>query len=122
KTEALITPCVNKDAMRQHLQLISEATPRGRHAIVIIDGAGWHMSDTASPFNNVSLIKLPPYSPELNPMEQVWQWLRQRCLSNRVFKSYDHIVDQVADAWNSFRKDAEQVRHLCSREWARLTK
>ena len=103
KTEALLTPFVNKAAMTQHLQQISKATPLGRHAVVIIDGAGWHTFDTAAEFENITLIKLPPYSPELNPIEQVWQWLRQRHLSNRKFKDYDDILDACSDAWNSFR-------------------
>ncbi|TMP63323.1 transposase, partial [Pseudoalteromonas sp. S1649] len=63
-TEALVSPFVNKEAMTQHMRQISHATPVGRHAVVIIDGAGWHTYDTAAEFKN--LIKLPPYSPELN--------------------------------------------------------
>lgn len=74
--------------MTQHMELISKATETGRHAVVIVDGAGWHTIDTVQPFNNITLIKLPPYTPELNPMEQVWSWLRQHCLSNRVFSGY----------------------------------
>lgn len=98
----------------------SEATEPGRHAVVVMDGAGWHTIDTASPFTNVSLLKLPPYSPELNPMEQVWQWLRQRCLSNRVFRGYEEIVEQVSRAWNTFIADVERVKNLCWREWIKL--
>ncbi len=109
-TQALISPLVNKEVMKQHLKLISEATEPGRHAVVVMDGAGWHTIDTASPFTNVSLLKLPPYSPELNPMEQVWQWLRQRCLSNRVFRGYEEIVEQVSRAWNTFIADVERVK------------
>ncbi|MBB1335522.1 transposase, partial [Pseudoalteromonas sp. SG43-7] len=56
--------------------------------------------DTVKPFNNVTLIKLPAYSPELNPIEQVWSWIRQHCLSNRVFSGYEEIVEQVSQAWN----------------------
>lgn len=122
KTEALISPLVNKEVMTEHMKQISEATDSGRHAVVIMDGAGWHTVDTVRPFDNVTLIKLPPYSPELNPIEQVWQWLRQRCLSNRVFKGYDEIVEQVSNAWNTFISDEERVRRLCSRDWARLVK
>jgi transposase len=84
--------------MTQHLQKISDATPLGRHAVVIVDGAGWHTFDTAAEFPNVTLIKLPLYSPELNPIEQVWQWLRQRHLSNRKFKNYEDIMDSCTDA------------------------
>lgn len=120
KTQALISPFVNKEVMAQHLKLISEATEPGRHAVIIMDGAGWHTFDTALSFANVTLIKLPPYSPELNPMEQVWQWLRQRCLSNRVFQDYEEIVEQLSRAWNIFIDDIEQVKNLCWREWIRL--
>ena len=72
QTEVFISPLVNKDIMSQHLKLISQATFHDRHAVVIVDGAGWHTQDMVSCFDNVTLIKLPPYSPELNPMEQVW--------------------------------------------------
>jgi len=72
-TEAIVTPYVNKDAMRQHLKQISQTTKEGRHAVVIMDGAGWHTNDTALSFDNITLVRLPAYSPELNPVEQVWQ-------------------------------------------------
>ncbi|MFU2510253.1 IS630 family transposase [Pseudoalteromonas sp. ASV78] len=67
KTEALISPIVNKDVMTQHMELISKATEEGRHAVVIVDGAGWHTIDTVQPFNNITLIKLPPYPPRIKP-------------------------------------------------------
>ena len=120
QTEALITPLVSKEMMTQHLSQISSATPMGRHAVVIVDGAGWHTMDTAQPFANLTLIKLPPYSPELNPIEQVWQWLRQHCLSNRVFAGFDDIVDQVSNAWNTFISDTERVKRLCLRDWINM--
>ena len=122
KTEALITPFVNKEAMTQHMKQISEVTEHGRHAVVIMDGAGWHTFDTAQPFDNVTLIKLPPYSPELNPIEQVWQWLRQRHLSNRTFSGYEEIVSACTTAWNKFRADVKTVRSICSRDWINLTR
>jgi len=78
--------------MRQNLQLISNATENGRYSIV--DRASWHMGDIASEFKNLSIIPLPPYSPELNPVEQVWQWMRQRKLSNRTFSGYENIVSK----------------------------
>ena len=68
-TEALVTPWVDKDAMRQHLLQISDRTEQGHHAVVIMDGAGWHTDDIAADIPNVDIIKLPPYSPELNPDE-----------------------------------------------------
>lgn len=106
--------------MTQHLEQISKATERGRHALVIVDGASWHSHKAAEDFDNVSLIHLPPYSPELNPVEQVWQWIRQREIANRCFEDYDDIVEQLSRAWNSFRSDVERVMAMCSRSWANL--
>jgi transposase len=85
-----------------------------------MDGAGWHQQHIVEEFDNVTIIKLPPYSPELNPVEQVWQWLRQNELANRCFKGYDDIVEQCTRAWNSFIDDIERVKTLCARDWVKL--
>ncbi|WP_415837785.1 transposase, partial [Pseudoalteromonas ostreae] len=69
---------------------------------------------------NVSVIPLPPYSPELNPVEQVWAWMRDRELSNRTFSDYDDIVEQVSRAWNAFRSNITNVKHMCFRAWTNL--
>ncbi|WP_443020111.1 IS630 family transposase [Shewanella sp. MTB7] len=121
-TEALITPWVDKRFMRQHLKLISEATLPDRHAVVIMDGAGWHTKDLDDEFDNLTMIKLPPYSPELNPIEQVWGWMRQRHLANRCFANYEDIVEQCTQAWNSFISDIDTVKNLCNRSWINLTR
>ena len=120
-SEALVVPFVNKDIMHLHLQQVSDRTANDRHAIVIMDGAGWHTDDLANDFNNLSIIKLPPYSPELNPIEQVWSWLRQHHLANRCFNGYESIVNNVCDAWNDFVSDAKRVMKTCTREWMSLT-
>ncbi len=117
----MITPWVNKEAMNTHMKQISDATLTGRHAVVIMDGAGWHTKDTLDEFDNLTMIKLPPYSPELNPIEQVWQWLRQNCLANRCFSGYENIVDECTRAWNTFREDIERVKSICKRDWINLT-
>lgn len=121
-TEAIISPLSNSDAMREHMSLISKRTPRGRHAVVIMDGAGWHQHRIVDEFDNVTIMKLPAYSPELNPIEQVWQWLRQNELANRCFKGYEDIVEQCTRAWNSFINDVERVKNLCTRDWIKLVK
>ncbi|HCG8346288.1 TPA: transposase [Vibrio parahaemolyticus] len=72
-------------------------TEEGRHAVVIMDGAGWHTEEIANDFKNVSVIKLSPYSPELTPIEQVWRWLRQRYLANQSFTDYHDIISKVSD-------------------------
>ena len=119
-SEALVVPYVNKDIMISHLQQISERTSDGRHAVIIMDGAGWHSDDIDSDFNNLTMIKLPPYSPELNPIEQVWSWLRQHHLANKCFTGFDSIVDAVCDAWNDFVSDANRVIKMCTRDWMLL--
>ncbi len=122
ETEALIVPYLSKEIMRQHLLQIANRTKPGRHAVVVMDGAGWHTADIADEFTNHSIIKLPPYSPELNPIEQVWSWLRQHHLANRSFQSYEDIVDVCSCAWNSFIIDTKRVMSLCRREWVIMTK
>jgi len=119
-TEALIAPCMNMDVMEKHLALISKKVPEGRHAVIVVDGAAWHQAYLADKFDNLSIIKLPPYSPELNPIEQVWQWLRQNELSNRCFEGYDDIVNECSRAWNVFISDASRVIKLCSRDWIKV--
>jgi len=71
-------------------------------------------------FDNLSIMHLPPYSPELNPIEQVWAWLRSNDSANSVFKDYDDIVEQVSRGWNNFRHQVNRVKSLCKREWANL--
>lgn len=88
--------------MIEHLKQISAATEKGRHAVVVMDAAGWHTEEIANDVKNVSVIKLPPYSPELNPIEPVWSWLRQHYLANPSFADYEDIVSKVCRAWNSF--------------------
>ncbi|MFC1237724.1 IS630 family transposase [Vibrio sp. F74] len=119
--EAMVVPWVNKDIMIEHLKQISEMTQSGRHAVVIMDGAGWHTEDIVNQFDNVSIIKLPPYSPELNPIEQVWSWLRQHYLANQSFEHYDDIVSQICTAWNGFLESSKRVTEMCSRSWIDLT-
>lgn len=118
--QAIVMPSTSKEAMRLHLEQISTATDAERHAVVIMDGAGWHTDDIADEFNNITIIKLPPYSPELNSIEQVWSWMRQHCLANKAFKNYEDIVDNVCDAWNMFIESDERVTNMCSREWANV--
>jgi transposase len=102
---------------QQHLELISKRTQPGRHAVIIMDGAGWHTEDIAQAIENLSIIKLPPYSPELNPAEQVWSLLRQHHLANRCVNGYDDIVDACSKAWNSFIDDTKRITQMSSRDW-----
>lgn len=105
--------------MSLHLAEISRNVTPGSHAVVLLDGAGWHQTGGKLKVpDNISLLKLPAYSPELNPVENVWQYLRQNLLSNRVFESYDAIVNACCDAWNALTAEAGRIRSIASRPWA----
>ena len=67
---------------------------------------------------NITLLPLPPRSPELNPVENVWQFLRDNWLSNRVYHSYDDIVAHCCDAWNNLTDQPERIRSIGQRTWA----
>ena len=106
---ALIMPHADTSAMNAHLCEIARTVAAGAHALLILDGAGWHGSAKLEVPDNITLLKLPPYSPELNPMENVWAYLRANKLAISVFESYDEIVDKCCDAWNFFAEDKQAI-------------
>lgn len=116
----LVMPSVNGNAMKLHLKLISAKVPKGRHAVIVMDQARWHTTKKVQLFPNVTLIFLPPASPELNPTEQVWRQLREDDWANRSFENYDDIVENCCSAWNRFTDQPGAVKKLCSRSWANL--
>ena len=116
---AWVVPKANAWSMNLHLEEISRQVALGAHAVVVLDGAGWHQ--TGGRLNipsNLSLLHLPPYSPELNPVENVWQYLRQNQLSNRVYDSYEAIVAACCKAWNDLMADPDRIRSIGSRDYA----
>ena len=88
----LVMPWCDTDAMAAHLIEISAAVDPGAHAVLIVDQAGWHLTPKLAILDNITVLALPPRSPELNPVENVWQFMRDNWLSNRIFKSYEDIV------------------------------
>ena len=97
---ALILPRCNTQAMQWHLEEISSQVAPEAHAVLILDQAGWHTTGKLNIPSNITLLSLPPRSPELNPVENIWQFMRDNWLSNRIFKSEDEIVSICSDAWN----------------------
>ncbi len=85
-------PHADTEAMQFHLDEISPTVARGAHAVLLLDRAGWHTTDALNVPKNMTLIFLPSRSPELNLVENIWQYLRANWLSNRVFESYDAIM------------------------------
>lgn len=112
----LICPYTNKECMRLFMEEVSKHVPEGRYAVLILDGASWHQPDLHQ--SNVGILTIPPYSPELNPMEQVWQYMKQHWLSNRCYKDYDEIVEVACQAWNKLAELTETLKSITRRTWA----
>ncbi len=89
----------------------------GRHCALLVDQAGWHPSERLAVPANITIVKLPPKCPELSPVENVWQFLRNNWLSNQVFASYDAIVEHCCDAWNRLAEQPWRVMSIGLREW-----
>ena len=119
---AIIMPAVNTEAMNEHLKEISTQVTSGAHAVLILDGAGWHQTggELCTP-DNITLLSLPPYAPELNPMENVWQYLRANKLCAIVWDTYEAIVEACRAAWEFLIKDADRIRSIGTREWASVS-
>ena len=113
----LILPYVNAEAMGLHLEEIAKAVAPGAQALLIVDGAGWNGAKALAVPANITLLKLPPYAPELNPMENVWAYLRSNKLAISVFDSYDEILDKCQDAWNFFANDPNRISSITHRDW-----
>jgi len=113
-------PEVSIEAMNHHLAAIAKAVQAGAHAVITVDGAGWHQTGGRLKVpDNISLLFLPPYSPELNPVENIWQFLRQNYLAHRIFETYEDIVDACSDAWNALRAIPGKIQDIATREWAK---
>jgi transposase len=106
--------------MQHQLDEIGRCVAPRTHAIVVLDQAGWHTTDKLRLRKNISLLELPPKSPELNPAENIWQFLRQTKLSNRIFDDYDAIVSAACGAWNSLIANPERIKSIGTRPWATI--
>jgi len=118
KGAGLVLPSANTQAMQMHLDEISCNVATRAHAVVLMDRAGWHKTDKLKVPNNLTIILLPSCSPELNPVENVWQYLRQNWLSNLVFEDYQAILDAGCDVWNKLVAAPETIMSIGLREWA----
>jgi hypothetical protein len=111
-------PLSNTEAMQLHLDEISRNVAKGAHAVLLADRAGWHTTAALVVPKNITLILLPSRAPELNPVENIWQYLRQNWLSNRVFDSYEEIIEAACDAWRKLIAQPETIMSIGWREWA----
>jgi hypothetical protein len=118
KAAGLVLPFCNTWAMNLHLQEISLAVAPGAHAVLLVDQAGWHMTPKLSVPDNITILPLPPRAPELNPVENIWQFIRDNWLSNRVFVSAQEIVALACEAWNNLVEQPWRIMSIGLRDWA----
>jgi len=117
----MITPGANSEAMTLHLTQISPQVASDAHALLLCDGAGWHPrgKEPRVP-DNIPLLSLPPCTPEPNPMENVWQYLRQNKLRARVRDTDDDSVEACKQAWHFLINDPSRIRSIGTRDRARV--
>ena len=113
----LVLPTVNAKVMDLFLARFAATLPDDAHAVMVLDGAGWHDERALQLPDNVTLVPLPPYSPELNPVERVWLYLRERYLSHRLLDDTDAIVEACCRAWNHLTKTKDVIQSLTSYPW-----
>lgn len=108
---SLIMPYADSQAMSIFLKLLSEQQQTER-IILCMDKAGWHTSKQLEVPKNIILWFLPPYSPELNPVELIWRELRAKHFNNKTFNSLCDVDDHLEYALNDFAKDKESIKKL----------
>src|SRR3954462_5214608 len=104
--------------MSLHLAEVAQAVAPGAHGVLLMDRAGWHCTKDLAVPDNLTLVLLPARAPELNPVENIWQFLRDNWLSSRVFASYRDIVDHCCDAWNRLIDQPWLIMSIGFRDWA----
>jgi hypothetical protein len=119
ETAALVMPTADTEAMNIHLGEIAKTVASGAHAILVLDGAGWHGTKALNVPDNITLLTLPPYAPELNPVENIWAYLRANKLAISVFETYDEVVDACCKAWNFFANDPDAIQSTATRDYAK---
>lgn len=115
ESSAMLAPTVNTELMNAHLGFISAEAAADRHVVLVLDGAGWHVAKALKVPANITLLPLPPYSPELNCIERVWAYLRSHYLSNRLYENYDALFDAGRQAWCALTET--QLRSICNTAW-----
>jgi len=119
---ALVLPTVSAELMSLHLAEISRCVDPKAHAVLVLDGAGWHQTGGRLLVpSNITLMPLPPYAPELNPVENIWEFLRGNLLSHRVWQTYEDILEACCAAWNALIRAPERILSIATRPWANVS-
>jgi hypothetical protein len=114
---ALILPTVSTVAMNLFLAEFAKTLAPDDHVVMVLDGAGWHASAALAVPDTITLVPLPPYSPECNPVERIWLYLRERFLSLQLWLDKEAIFQACCEAWNALAGDAARVKSLACYPW-----
>jgi len=112
--EGLLSPKLNTEIINNFLKLFARAIPPDEHAVMVWDGAGFHMAKAILVPPNVTLVQLPPYSPELNPIENLWHYLKSHFWSNRAYANYDELESAAMTAWQTAVLDEDLLKTICA--------
>jgi transposase len=118
RAEGLIAERLNAAVVQLFLDQLGAAIPAGTHVLLVWDGAGWHTAGSLRPPGNITLLRLPAYSPELNPVERLWRHLRQRHWSNRVYAGIGELEEAATEGWRAVCLSPELVQSVCRCDYA----
>jgi transposase len=113
---SLVLPDMRTECLNIFLAELSQRYP-DNHLLVVLDGAASHRSGELNLPDNMTLETLPPYSPELNPQENVWGEIKTEGFYNRVFDSLDSVEDQLIKVLSQFEKAGERLKKLTGWDW-----
>lgn len=114
--DSLILPWVNGDCMQLFMDEIAARYPH-ENIVMVMNGAGWHKSKAMKLAENMRILFLPPYSPELNPQEHVWDELREKFFHNRAFDSLDALEMHLESALKRLESDQETMHSITGWDW-----
>jgi transposase len=117
---ALVLPWANSQMMSMFLRHVSELYPK-HFILMLVDGAGWHVSKSLEVPENIRLIKQPPHSPELNPVEHIWEELREKHFHNKALNSLDQVEAQLCKGLLELMDDPGKVRSMTNFPYLRKT-
>lgn len=108
---------LNTQVMTRFLAELSAEIAEDAHGVVVLDGAGWHTAHALAVPANLTLVFQPAYSPELNPIERVWQYLKENHLSAAVFPDIGAVIDACSNAWNWLVDQPGRITSICQEHW-----
>jgi len=114
----LLSPYINTDVMNVYLRQFNRELSEGIHAVLVWDQAGFHKSNGLNIPDNITIIPLPTYSPELNPVENLWHYFRNHYWANRAYADYDDLLRSATDAWQKAALDPEIIKSVCRASYA----